>query len=127
MKINYKKLEEESIVYLWKYLHKKRPENLPQKAVIRIKQLILEKHKNNLIFAEELIQSPLFRLASMDMIRKNKAILTKVNRELEFDCKNKPYKIIKTMSNIINQAEERRIIKSLESYCEERQPNVKRI
>lgn len=120
-----KKFREESIVYLWKYLNRKRkfPLNKPKEEAI--KKLILEKHKENLQFSEELLSCPLFRLASMEMLKENKANITIKNNEIEFDCKNKPHKVIQTMIDIVNNAENKKQRKNLINYCEGKEKNAK--
>ena len=119
-KLSKEMIEDKSVVDLAEFLLKKRKKFLLKYEIEAIKNEIRRKHKKNLKEAEKwttnLINSPLYHLAIIQLVREGKAKkvmeggIIKYYSDLEL--------IFETMSKIINTAGENKKRDNLLAYCD---------
>lgn len=108
-------LKGKSIEYLKKYLSKKR--NRPLSIIIKnkIKKIILKKENTLDKFADLIIKSPLFKLATAEIIREGYNQKVVIKGKVTYDIP--PSKTILKMLEIVDVANRQGQKKSLEEYC----------
>ncbi len=101
-----------SIDSLEKYLAKKRRTPLPIKHIKDIKNLIAQRQKENSKFATMMLNSPLCKLATAEVIREGKATVMKCHNELRYDLNvNLVLRKMYDLINALNKPQNRKLYK----------------
>lgn len=110
------KLINESVIYLAKYL-KKNKNKISHNKFLAIRKLMLKKRADNKKLAEEIVGSPLCKLAVTDLIRKRKMKQLKFANQTRYTVD--AYDTLIKMINIVNNANKRGLGDRLNDYLTE--------
>jgi len=118
MKTISKQLKNESVEYLQNYIDKeKRNRRLPKWKINKIKILIENKKKNLDDLANEIINSPLFKLANSEIIREGHVNKFKIDNKVKYEIP--PAKTLLMMLKIVETANKQGQREKLNQYCED--------
>jgi len=109
-------LKNESIDYLEKYLKLKRKKRLSKWKIIKIKELIKEKKKGLDEFTNEILKSPLYKLAEVEIIREGHVNKFKVSGKNRYEID--PAKTLLMMLKIVDKVNQQGQQYKLNEYCE---------
>ncbi len=96
------KLKQSSVEKLKTYLNRERTRPLSSKVKKELKELIEVRHSCNVLYAEKIVNSTIFKLGRVEEIRKGRAIRHKLMNDCIYDLNLGT--LFPTMINIINQA-----------------------
>lgn len=110
-----KRLQGESIIFLENFLQKKRKKSLSKIKIKKIKALLEIKRKETVEMSKKIIESPLFKLAHIQLIRERKLIKMDWNdRAIYTTC---PIETMIKMIEIINLTNKHNVMEELNEYC----------
>jgi len=110
MKIS-NKLLEESVVYLENYIRNKK---LSKNKRLAIRKIIIQRKIENRKLAEEMIQTPLYKLASTNLVKQGKFTQLKIGTYIEYVVESNT--LLLRMLEIVNKACIRGLRQELNEY-----------
>jgi len=110
MKIS-NKLLEESVVYLENYIRNKK---FSKNKRLAIRKIITQKKVKNRKFAEEIIQAPLCKLASANLVKQGKFIQLKIGTHTEYVVESNT--LLLKMLDIVNKTCIKGLRQELDEY-----------
>jgi len=108
-------LKGRSIEFLRNYLSKKRGRPLSSITKNKIKKIILKKESKLDESADQIIESPLFKLAVAEIIREGYNKKVTINGQVKYDIP--PSKIMLKMLEVVDVANRQGQKKDLDEYC----------
>ncbi len=105
------KLKQSSVDTLKTYLNKERTRPLSNKVKKELKELIEIRHSSNVLYAEQIVNSKIFKLGRVEEIRKGRAIRHKLMNGYVYDLNLGT--LFPTMINIVNHAHKKNLTSKL--------------